>query len=1008
MSTHEPDVVITKPVAAEHVRIFDTSLRDGEQSPGCSMTAPQKLRFAHALADLGVDVIEVGFPASSEAEVEATRRIVREVRGSTLAALARCHAGDIQASVRALEGAEDARMHVFLSTSPLHREHKLGLSKEQVIERAVMGVEMARRYFDDVEFSAEDALRTEPEFLVEVCSAAIAAGATTLNIPDTVGYTTPAEIRALFEYLRANVRDAERAVFSAHCHNDLGLAVANSLAAIEGGARQVECTVNGIGERAGNCALEELVMALNVRRSYFNATTRIDTRRLVPTSRLLSRITGMHVQRNKAIVGQNAFAHESGIHQHGMLKHRGTYEIMRPQDVGWEESQMVMGRHSGRAALSDRLQTLGLAVDDTRLNEVFEAFKVLAEKKREVFDADLETLVLGTDASVRRGFRLLRVHSSTGVGDGWLPTASVRLTKPCGAVAEEAAVGDGPVHALFAALSRATEIPLEIDSFQISSITAGDDAQGQASVVATLDGVEHTGSGTSTDILEASALAWLDIANRIHRAGSGAPRTLFDKLWDSHLVSPESEASPAVLYIDLHLIHEVTTPQAFTELDARGLKVRRPELTKGTLDHSTPTLPRNADGSLPYATPEAEKQVATLRDNAARHGIELFDFDSDHRGIVHVIGPELGLTQPGMTVVCGDSHTATHGAFGALAFGIGTSEVGHVLATQCLLQRKPRTLAITIDGQLGPSVTAKDLILHVIGVIGVNGGTGHVIEYRGSAIQGLSMDERMTVCNMSIEAGARAGLIAPDETTFAYLRGKPRAPQGEAFEQAVARWRQLRSDEGARFDREVRIDAADIRPTVTWGTHPGQVTAIDMPLPPSGSVDDTKALAYMGFTGGQPLAGQPVDVVFIGSCTNSRLDDLRQAAGILRGRKVHPRVRMLVVPGSVQIKRDAEAEGIDRIVLDAGAEWREPGCSMCIAMNGDLVAPGQLAVSTSNRNFEGRQGQGARTVLASPLTAAVCAVRGEITDPVAFLREQNPSPPAVDAQPRTIAAEATP
>lgn len=1007
MSTTEPDAGISSAIPAEHIRIFDTSLRDGEQSPGCSMTAPQKLRFAHALADLGVDVIEVGFPASSDAEVEATRRIVREVRGSTLAALARCHVGDIEASVRALENAESARLHVFLSTSPLHREHKLGLSKEQVLERAVMGVELAKRYVDDVEFSAEDALRTEPEFLVEICSAAIAAGATTLNIPDTVGYTTPGEIRALFEYLRANVRDADRAVFSAHCHNDLGLAVANSLAAIEGGARQVECTINGIGERAGNCALEELVMALNVRRSYFNATTRINTRRLVPTSRLLSRITGMQVQRNKAIVGLNAFAHESGIHQHGMLKHRGTYEIMHPQDVGWEQSQMVLGRHSGRAALNDRLQTLGLAVDEAHLNEVFAAFKTLAEKKREVFDADLESLVLGSDAMVARGYRLVRVHSTTGVGDGSLPTASVRLTKPCGVVAEEAAVGDGPVHALFAALSRATGIPLEIDSFQVSSVTAGDDAQGQASVVAYLDGVEHTGSGTSTDILEASALAWLDIANRIHRAGSGAPRTLFDKLWDDHLVSAESEASPAVLYVDLHLIHEVTTPQAFTDLDARRLRVRRPDRTKGTLDHSTPTLPRNADGSLPYATPEAELQVATLRQNATRHGIEVFDFGSDHRGIVHVIGPELGLTQPGMTVVCGDSHTATHGAFGALAFGIGTSEVGHVLATQCLLQRKPRTLAITIDGSLAPSVSAKDLILHVIGVIGVNGGTGHVIEYRGSAIRALSMDERMTVCNMSIEAGARAGLIAPDETTFTFLRGKPRAPQGAAFEQAVKRWRKLRTDDGASFDREVHIHARDIRPTVTWGTHPGQVTAIDMPLPPPGNEDDVKALAYMGFTGGQPLAGQPVDVVFIGSCTNSRLDDLRQAAGILRGRKVHPRVRMLVVPGSVQIKRDAEAEGIDVIVRAAGAEWREPGCSMCIAMNGDLVAPGQLAVSTSNRNFEGRQGQGARTVLASPLTAAVCAVRGEITDPQAFLREDCHAFEDV-IQTRHVAVEATP
>lgn len=466
-----------------------------------------------------------------------------------------------------------------------------------------------------------------------------------------------------------------------------------------------------------------------------------------------------------------------------------------------------------------------------------------------------------------------------------------------------------------------------------------------------------------------------------------APKTLFEKLWDAHVVVPETADAPAVLYIDLHLIHEVTTPQAFAELEARGLGVRRPERTKGTLDHSTPTTPRNAEGTLDYYTADAEKQVDTLRANCARHGIELFDFDSDHRGIVHVIGPELGLTLPGSTIVCGDSHTATHGAFGALAFGIGTSEVGHVLATQCLLQRRPKTLAIEIDGELAAGVGAKDLILHVIGAIGVDGGTGHVIEYRGDAIRALSMEERMTVCNMSIEAGARAGLIAPDEVTFAYLADTPRAPKGDAWDAAVARWRTLRSDDGARFDRVVKIDARDIRPTVTWGTHPGQVVAIDARVPVADCADAQRALDYMRFAGGKPLLDQPVDVVFVGSCTNGRLGDLREVARILRVHPVHPRVRMLVVPGSEQVKRDAEAEGIDRIVRAAGAEWREPGCSMCIAMNGDLVGPGQLAVSTSNRNFEGRQGRDARTVLASPLTAAACAVAGRVVDPRTLLQE---------------------
>ncbi|MFC3550274.1 3-isopropylmalate dehydratase large subunit [Lysobacter cavernae] len=477
-----------------------------------------------------------------------------------------------------------------------------------------------------------------------------------------------------------------------------------------------------------------------------------------------------------------------------------------------------------------------------------------------------------------------------------------------------------------------------------------------------------------------------------------APTTLFDKLWDAHVVTPESDTAPATLYIDLHLIHEVTSPQAFAELDARGLPVRRPERTKGTPDHSTPTLPPDANGRRPYASVEARAQVDKLRENCTRFGVELFDYDSPHRGIVHVMGPELGLTQPGQTIVCGDSHTATHGAFGALAFGIGTSEVGHVLATQCLLQRKPKTLAITVDGELPPGVGAKDLILHVIGVIGVNGGTGHVIEYRGSAIRALSMEQRMTVCNMSIEAGARAGLIAPDAVTFDYLRGRPRVPQGADFDTAVALWREFRSDDGATFDREVRIDARDIQPTVTWGTHPGQVAVIAGNVPADSNSDDAKARDYMGWQAGAALAGRAVDVVFVGSCTNSRLSDLRETARVLRGRHVHPRVRMLVVPGSEQVKREAEAEGIDAIVRAAGAEWREPGCSMCIAMNGDLVAPGQLAVSTSNRNFEGRQGKGARTVLASPATAAACAVAGEITDPRPYLTTAPAEQPSVELE----------
>ena len=464
-------------------------------------------------------------------------------------------------------------------------------------------------------------------------------------------------------------------------------------------------------------------------------------------------------------------------------------------------------------------------------------------------------------------------------------------------------------------------------------------------------------------------------------------RTLFEKIWDAHVVAPESADTPAVLYIDMHLVHEVTSPQAFSELRSRGLKLRRPDRTLATLDHSTPTLPPAANGERPYANAEAKAQVAQLEANCREFGVQLYGWDSSDRGIVHVIGPELGATQPGMTIVCGDSHTSTHGAFGALAFGIGTTEVGHVMATQCLLQRKPKTFAIHVDGKLPRGVGAKDLILHIIGEIGVDGGTGYVLEYRGEAIEALSMEERMTVCNMSIEAGARAGLIAPDETTFAWLKGRPHAPQGAAWDAAVQAWRGLRSDEGAKYDREVRIDASQIRPTVTYGTHPGMAIAMDKPVPAARNAVEQRALDYMQAKANQPMQGTSVDVVFIGSCTNSRLSDLREAANVMRGRHVAKGVRVLVVPGSEAVRRDAEKEGLHEVFLAAGAEWRIPGCSMCIAMNGDLAQPGQLVVSTSNRNFEGRQGKGARTVLASPATAAASAIAGAIADPREYLTE---------------------
>lgn len=515
-----PDHTSNTESPRERVRVFDTTLRDGEQAPGYSMTRAQKRRIAQALAELGVDIIEAGFPQASDDDFAAVQAIAGDLRGPTVCALARCQFGDIEAAARALEPAHHARIHVFIATSPLHREHKLGMSQQQVIDAAVAGVRRARELCGDVEFSAEDAMRTEPAFLAQVMAAVIEAGASTLNVPDTVGYTTPAEMAERITYLRQNVRGIERAILSVHCHDDLGMAVANSLAAVGAGARQVECTLTGIGERAGNAALEEVVMALRTRSELYRVETRIQTQRLYPTARLLSNLLGMPMARNKAVVGENAFAHEAGIHQHGMLKHRGTYEIMRPEDVGFARSQLVLGKHSGRHALRERLSALGHELDEAQLDEVFARFKTLADRKKEIFDNDLEAIAMGRDPEALGPWRIVQLHSSSHVGG--IASASVKLSHEDGRQASEASIGDGPVHAVLRAIERATGHALDIGDFQIRSLSLGGDAQGQATLMVTHAGREIRGKGVSTDIVEAAALAALEVVNRIDRL-SAAP-----------------------------------------------------------------------------------------------------------------------------------------------------------------------------------------------------------------------------------------------------------------------------------------------------------------------------------------------------------------------------------------------------------------------------------------------------------------------------------------------------
>jgi 2-isopropylmalate synthase len=502
-------------VSDDRVLIFDTTLRDGEQAPGCSMTLNEKLRVAAALRDLNVDVIEAGFPAASAGDFEAVREIAGAIEGSTVCGLARCNPKDIRRAWEALKDAQRPRIHVFLATSQIHREHKLQMAKEEIIRAAVDGIRLARELCDDVEFSPEDASRTELEYLAEVVEAAIEAGATTVNIPDTVGYAVPGEFYELFRYLKSNVRGIDTIRLSAHCHDDLGMAVANSLAAVQAGARQVECTINGIGERAGNCSLEEVVMALKTRENYFDAATGIDTQRLYPTSRIVANVTGMHTPRNKAIVGENAFAHEAGIHQHGMLQNRATYEIMRPEDVGLSRSNLVLGKHSGRHAFRQRVEQLGFKLDDVELNRCFEEFKALADRKKDMYDRDIEAIIMNVDVGKAGPWIIDELHITAGTGS--IAAAALRIHHTDGRALRCAAEGDGPVAAAFSALEQSTGIELNLTNFEVRGVTVGDDAQGEVTVTVEYNGQSFRGHAVSTDIVESAAFAYLEVMNRIER-----------------------------------------------------------------------------------------------------------------------------------------------------------------------------------------------------------------------------------------------------------------------------------------------------------------------------------------------------------------------------------------------------------------------------------------------------------------------------------------------------------
>lgn len=966
--------------------IFDTTLRDGEQVPGCQLNTVEKIQVAKALEALGVDVIEAGFPVSSPGDFNSVVEISKAVSAPVICALTRGIKTDIDVAVEALQYAKRKRIHTGIGTSDMHIKYKFNSNQDEILRRAVEAVKYARNFVDEVEFYCEDAGRTDNEYLARVVEAVIKAGATVVNIPDTTGYCLPHQYGEKIAYLVNNVSNIDKAIISTHCHNDLGMATANTMAGILHGARQVEVTINGVGERAGNTSLEEIAMILKCHK-HLGIETGIDTTKIMGVSRMVSNLMNMPIQANKAIVGRNAFSHSSGIHQDGVLKNMQTYEIIDPKEVGINDTNIVLTARSGRAALKHRIESLGITLTKEKLNEVYKLFLKLADKKKEITDDDIQLLV-GHDHDVNKPILMksLRITSGKGIAS----EASIELVvfgKPYSATAS----GNGPVDAGINALKQIIQRDMVLQEFTIQAINKGSDDMGKVHMQILHDGKVYYGFGAHTDIVVASVEAYISAVNKFMQQelsthqitelpNNRCVATLFDKLWDAHVVS-QVEDGPTQLYIDRMYCHEVTSPQAFDGMRKRGLSVFRPQQITCIPDHNIPTQHQDK----PIVDPVSKKQVDALDKNARDFGVQYFPMGHAKNGVIHVVGPENGLSLPGMSIVCGDSHTSTHGALGALAFGIGTSEVEMVLASQCVLQSRPKTMRINFEGKLNKGVTPKDVALYMISKMGTGGATGYFVEYAGPVIERMSMEGRLTLCNLSIEMGARGGMIAPDETTFAYLKDAEYAPKGDEWDKAVAYWKTLKSDEGAVFDKEITFQGEAISPMITYGTNPGMAMPINSTIPTLDSIDEAgresfqKALDYMGFTPGQSLLGHKIDYVFLGSCTNGRIEDFRAFASVVKGKKKHPDVVAWLVPGSWKVHQQIIDEGIMDILTDAGFELREPGCSACLAMNDDKIPAGKYAVSTSNRNFEGRQGPGARTILASPITAAHAAIEGKLS-----------------------------
>jgi 3-isopropylmalate/(R)-2-methylmalate dehydratase large subunit len=864
--------------AAERIYIFDTTLRDGQQSPGAGMSFEDNLQYAEFAHQLKIDILEAGFPAAAKTDfaiVHAISQKMADIKSDMrIAGLCQLREEQCIKTMEALAPSQKigkARVHTYVPVDPNLMQASLGAmanQPQQIIDTLYNIINMATREGYEVEFSPEGYSRMQHhfDFTLDLIRAAVAAGARIINCPDTIGGASKHEGEDYFVKKMQTHADIikqefpeEHIIWSAHCHNDFGLALENTMNAVfEGPARQIEGCINGIGERAGNVALEQCIMYIkhfgdkvNEHQKFFTGINHIFLQKISDfiAENMLPR------QPHSPIVGVNAAKHTAGGHTNAILKNPLVYQPFNPNDIG-NEISFAFGPLSGSNHAKQIIERHGYSCDAHEKVEITQYIKDYYHDRRK------------------------------GITDQEL------------------------------------------------------------------------------------IIAYLDYRKRDRK-------NIIDKIWEHHTVV-QKPGHPAIIGIDLMLLHEVTSAQAFQMLKERKLSVYKPERCIATVDHSVPT---RKDRHIFYDT-SAKNQVERLRDDTKQYGITLYDFDSQHQGIVHIIGPELGATQPGLTIICGDSHTSTHGAFGALAFGVGSSEIGHALASGCLLLDKPKTMKVNFKGSLKKGVYSKDMIMKLIAHIGIGGANGHIIEYAGEAIRNMSMEERMTICNMSIECGARAGLIEPDETTFAYVKSRPYAPKGETWDKAVAYWKSLASDLNAHYDKEITIDVDALTPMVSWGTNPAQAIEINQCIPKS---TDKNALDYVGLNEGDPIANTLIDWAFVGSCTNARIEDMRIVAKILDGKKVNPKVIFYIVPGSEAVLKQIEQEGLDKIFESAGAIFRMPGCSLCIGMNDDKVPSGKRCISSSNRNFVGRQGPGSRTHLASPATVAASALAGKIVSPIDYL-----------------------